>query len=55
MKYIYLLKFIIYGSIGAYDYYNCNRLAAMWFLLSTASLAFYLLIEIEEMINNSKN
>ena len=55
VKHLYLIKFIFYGFIGGMDYYHNNRFTIFWLLLAIIMLVFYILQEIELIMQKYSN
>ena len=50
MKYLYLIKFLIYGGIASYDYSIGSKFTLGWEMLAILILAFFIVEEVKEVI-----
>lgn len=54
MRWIYLVKFTIYGAIASYDYTIGSKYTICWMLLAILTLAFHIIEEIKHTIHETK-
>jgi uncharacterized membrane protein len=50
MKYLYLIKFLIYGGIASYDYSIGSKFTLAWAMLAILTLSFLIVEEVKEVI-----